>query len=430
MKIISPANRLLRNPFAKLGVMSAALLLLTVSASAATRTAIAEAEPPSVSSVPSAVPPQPSAAALEALGRHMFFDRNLSASHRMSCATCHDPAFAYGPPNARSVQLGGPELRTQGLRAVPSLRYLQRVPFFSEHYYDEDFDESVDNGPTGGRTWDGRAPTAHDQARIPLLAPQEMANKSTEQAVLAIARSDYADEFRRIFGDRIFDNPEAAFNFAAMALEVFQQSPTDFYPYSSKFDAFLRHQANLSEREIRGLALFNDPAKGSCAHCHPSALGSSGAFPSFTDFGYAAIGVPRNRTLVVNHDPHYYDLGLCGPLRTDLADRPEYCGMFRSPSLRNVGLRHTFFHNGIFHSLDEVLHFYVERDIHPEKWYPRDAQGQVRKYDDLPLEYQNNIDGEPPFDRGPKAQPALSTDEIEDVIAFLWTLTDGWSGAK
>src|SRR6185369_16901974 len=71
------------------------------------------------------VPPHPSVASLESLGRKLFFDRTLSASHSLSCASCHDPAHAYGPPNAKAVQLGGKSGRVQGQRAVPSLRYLQ-----------------------------------------------------------------------------------------------------------------------------------------------------------------------------------------------------------------------------------------------------------------------------------------------------------------
>jgi cytochrome c peroxidase len=374
-----------------------------------------------------APPPYPPAKAMEALGRRLFFDRNLSASHRQSCASCHDPAFAYGPPDARAVQLGGPQLRTQGLRTAPSLRYLQKLPFFTEHYFDEDFDESVDNGPTGGFTWDGRARTPSEQARIPLLSPREMANKNPDAIVAAISRSDYAGEFRRMFGNDIFEKPANAFDAATRALEVFEQNPDEFYPYSSKYDAYLRRQTTLSDREMRGLALFNDPGKGNCARCHPSALGVNGSFPAFTDFGYAAIGVPRNRGLAANHDAHYYDLGLCGPLRTDLVDHPEYCGLFRTPSLRNVALRHRFFHNGVFGSLQEVLEFYTERDIHPEKFYARDARGNVVAYDDLPPRYRSNIDRKPPFDRKAGDKPTLTSEEIGDIIAFLRTLTDGWT---
>jgi cytochrome c peroxidase len=61
---------------------------------------------------------------LAALGRKMFFDPSLSGSGKLSCSSCHDPAFAYGPPNALAVQPGGRDLTQSGIRAVPSLRYL------------------------------------------------------------------------------------------------------------------------------------------------------------------------------------------------------------------------------------------------------------------------------------------------------------------
>ena len=64
------------------------------------------------------------------LGKRLFFDTTLSASKRMSCASCHSPAHAYGPPNGRAVQLGGPKLDRPGTRAVPSLRYLAFTPSF------------------------------------------------------------------------------------------------------------------------------------------------------------------------------------------------------------------------------------------------------------------------------------------------------------
>jgi len=57
-----------------------------------------------------------------ALGKLMFFDASLSASGKMSCASCHSPSHAYGPPNGLAAQLGGPDMRSQGTRAVPSLR--------------------------------------------------------------------------------------------------------------------------------------------------------------------------------------------------------------------------------------------------------------------------------------------------------------------
>ncbi|CAE6868276.1 hypothetical protein R75465_08115 [Paraburkholderia aspalathi] len=73
-------------------------------------------------------PPQLSAVAQ--LGKKMFFDPTLSASGRQSCASCHSPAHAYGPPNSLAVQLGGPALSQQGYRPPQSLMYLYRQPNF------------------------------------------------------------------------------------------------------------------------------------------------------------------------------------------------------------------------------------------------------------------------------------------------------------
>jgi cytochrome c peroxidase len=367
--------------------------------------------------------------ALTALGREMFFDPSLSASGKLSCASCHSPVDAFGPPNALAVQRGGRDLDQFGLRAPPSLKYQQATPQFTEHFFDSDdaADDSIDNGPTGGLTWDGRADRARDQARIPLLSPFEMANQSPAELVARLSRTAYAAEFRRIFGKEIFAESGAAFAAALEALEVFQQNAAEFYPYSSKYDAYLAHKAELSDQERRGLALFEDPAKGNCARCHVSTPGKDGTPPQFTDYGLVAIGVPRNPAIPANGDPGFFDLGLCGPLRTDLRDRAQYCGRFKTPSLRNVAARRVFFHNGIFHTLREVMEFYAQRDTNPEKWYPRNAEGRVRKFDDLPAAYRANVDIERPFGGHPGDQPALSENEIGDVIAFLQTLSDGFS---
>jgi cytochrome c peroxidase len=370
----------------------------------------------------------PSAAALTDIGRALFFDDSLSASGKMACASCHDPARAFGPPNDSPVQRGGSDGRRLGVRAVPSLMYTQNIPPFTEHYFDDEGDDGIDQGPAGGRTWDGRVQSAHDQARLPLLSPLEMANASADAVVARVQRARYAAQFRDTFGDQVFNDQALAFKAVLMALETYQQSPAEFYPYSSKYDAWLRHEASLSSEEMRGLAAFNDPAKGNCARCHPSAM-RNGTLPQFTDFGYAAVGAPRNPRVPANSDRRHYDLGLCGPLRTDLADRKEYCGLFRTPTLRNVATRRVFFHNGVFHRLEDVVRFYAERDTQPQKWYPRGTDGVTRKFDDLPIQFQGNVESLAPLDRHIGDQPAMSEAEIEDIVVFLNTLTDGYGPA-
>ena len=369
------------------------------------------------------------AAELAALGQRLFNDPLLSASGRMACAACHDPAHGFGPANALSAQVGGKDMRQPGLRAVPSLTYLQAVPPFTAHYYDspDEGDPSVDNGPTGGLTWDGRVDRRRDQARVPLLSPFEMANADAAALAARVAKSGYAASLRRLFGRAVFDDPDKALAALGAALSAYQQDAATFYPYSSKYDAFLAGRAQLSPQEAHGLALFNDAAKGNCASCHISAPANDGSPPQFSDYGLIAVGLPRNTAIAANADPTFFDLGACGPLREDLAGQAAYCGLFRTPSLRNVALRKTFFHNGLVHDLRKAVAFYVERDTAPEKWYPRDAAGRVMKFDDLPAQYRGNINGDPPFGGQPGDKPKLSPAEIDDVVAFLKTLTDGYA---
>jgi cytochrome c peroxidase len=317
--------------------------------------------------------------------------------------------------------MGGPRMTLQGTRAVPSLRYLDSVPPFSERARLND----GGLGPAGGFTWDGRAASLHEQAQIPLLAPNEMANADRGAVVRRLRRGPHAGEFRKLFGADVFSRPEMAFEQVLLALEAFQRTPAEFFPYSSKYDAFLRGEAQLTEQEQRGLEVFNHPGRGNCAGCHPS-TSRDGSPPAFSDFEFDNIGAPRNPKIAANRDPAYYDMGLCGPARSDLSERKRYCGLFRTPSLRNVALRDSFFHNGVFGSLREVLQFYQQRDVLPWNWYPRNPDNTVDKVDDLPVEFRRNLNIDAPFMGREGGQiGAISDEDIDDLIAFLQTLTDG-----
>jgi cytochrome c peroxidase len=85
--------------------------------------------------------------------------------------------------------------------------------------------------------------------------------------------------------------------------------------------------------------------------------------PQFTDTQYEALGVPRNPDVPANQDPHYCDLGICGPYRTDLQTQAQYCGMFLTPTLCNAATRMVFCHNGVDHNLRDVVEFYNLRDV-------------------------------------------------------------------
>ena len=371
------------------------------------------------------------------IGRKMFFDTTLSGSGRMACATCHDPKNAYGPPNDLSVQLGGPALKSAGLRAVPSLRYKDATPPYAD-LLDNPDGVSVP-GPGGGFAWDGRAATLAEQAVLPLLDPNEMANASAADVVKKLQAGPYAEQFRQ------------AFAAAGKALQAFQLEDVSFHPYSSKFDLYIGNKIGgvLTAAEARGLKVFADPNGGNCASCHYQGAGLNGSTAIFTDFSYEAIGVPRNAAIPANADASYADIGLCGPLRTDHAPVKgnSFCGMFKSPTLRNVATRRSFFHNGIFHSLEQTIRFYNTRDTMPELWYPTEGGtpkatpdpdfptyglittqyvgGQVRKFDDLPKAFIGNIDTQMPLDgRAAHSKPPMSEQDIADLLCFLNTLND------
>jgi len=367
------------------------------------------------------VSPEPEQTPLSAaanLGEQIFRDPSLSASGSQSCATCHNPDAAHSPGNSLPAQMGGPAMDRQGLRQAPSIRYLSsNVAFHFEG----------DGTPSGGFFWDGRASSLAVQAAEPFLNPREMANADKAAVITKLSRAAYADEFKRLYGDNVFDDVDGAYQRMTLTLQAYQKEDTEFRGFSSKYDAFLRGNAGLTAQELRGLAFFNSPVKGNCAGCHPSARGADGSLPLFTDFTYDNLGVPRNPALTANADPAYFDLGLCAREGGDLAARADLCGAFKVPSLRNVAVRQVFFHNGRFTSLKDALSFYVQRDTNPEKFYPLDADGTVKKFDDLPAPYRANVNvAEVPYDRQPGDAPALSDAEVDDVVAFLRTLSDGY----
>ncbi|MGB7596395.1 MAG: cytochrome c peroxidase [Gallionella sp.] len=392
------------------------------------------------------------------VGKKIFFDKNLSGSGSMSCATCHDPNYAYGPPNSLSVQLGGIDMAQSGVRAVPSLRYKDFTPPYAD-LLDNPDGISVP-GPGGGFTWDGQANTLAEQAQIPLLSSFEMANASMGAVAAKLQASSYAALFQQAFGSNAFADTNITFSDALAALQAFQLEDTSFHPYSSKYDLYAANKigGTLTAAEIRGMEVFTDPDTGNCASCHYQGAGLNGSVALFTDFSYEAIGVPRNPSIPANNNTSYYDMGICGPYRTNhlpsaLGAPDIYCGMFKTPTLRNVATRSVFFHNGVMHSLEQVIRFYNTRDTNPEIWYPtvggtplatpapnfptyglittQYSGGTVQKFNDMPASYVANIDPQMPLDgRAAGSTPPLTEQNIADLICFLNTLTDGYQPAS
>ena len=398
-------------------------------------------------------PPVAPLSAMAQLGRLVFFDTSLSASGRLACASCHSPENHYGPPNDLPAMNGGPQMTSQGVRAVPSLMYLERQPNFSIGPDNEETENvnlaqmaalgeqapralktaqstaqsAVNMVPQGGLFWDGRADTLQSQAAFPLLSPFEMAGGTAEAVTAKLRRAPYARRMAQLFGPAIFGQPHLAVAEAMFAVARYQIEDPHLHPYTSKFDDWLEGKASLTAAELRGYELFNDPARADCGGCHVDKPTPDGLPPVFTDYQYEALGAPRNTALVANRDPKYFDLGICGPYRSDMRKQTQYCGMILTPTLRNVATRHVFFHNGVFHTLQQVMDFYDFRDTQPERVYPRARDGTAEKFNDIPPQYRANVDvADPPFNRKLGEAPAMSAQDEADIIAFLNTLTDGY----
>ena len=392
------------------------------------------------------------------LGQKIFADKTLSVSRQQSCATCHVAQFAFasdptfsGPDHGSPVPLGGPGVDMPGFRNTPSIMYASYIPAF---YFDSD------GNPNGGFFRDGRARTLAEQATLPFTTAFEIANADAAAVIARLRTRPYLADFEAIYGSAVLSDPTTALQDMGAAIAAFETEAPQFHPFSSKYDAFLAGKAQLTAQELRGLARFNDPSKGNCAACHPSTSGNGVTSPMFTDFSYDNLGLPRNGNIPANSDTaappytpvngadgvhHFYDIGICGPFR-DSGGRNllGVCGQFKVPTLRNIALTAPYFHNGEFATLADALGFYVRRDTNPQQFYPTTADGSVTKFDDLPAIYgglflaNSHVPGsdagyvgnvntlEIPYNRHIGEAPALSPDDINDVIAFLCTLTDGY----
>lgn len=392
------------------------------------------------------------------LGQKIFQDTALSVSGTQSCASCHVAASAFAEDAAASgvdggspVPLGGPGMDSPGFRNTPSLMYASLNPPFAI---------AADGSPSGGFFRDGRANSLADQAVLPLTTPFEMGNADAAAVVARLKTRPYLADFQALYGSAVLADPPGALARMGQALAAFESEAPAFHPFSSKYDWFQKGRATLTAQELRGLALFNGASKGNCNACHPSTSGDGVTPPMFTDYSYDNLGVPRNDRIPANaasapaYTPAngdgvqaYYDLGVCGPFRERTVDFFGHCGQFKVPTLRNIAMTAPYFHNGRFATLKEAIGFYVRRDTNPEEWYPANPDGTVTKFDDLPAlyggrfvvrpgvvgsdaGYLGNVNtGEIPYNRSIGDAPALSPDEIDDVITFLCTLTDGYDPA-
>lgn len=373
---------------------------------------------------------------LQALGKLLFFDEDLSSPAGQSCAACHAPEVGWTGPDEKinktgSVYAGAVHERF-GNRKPPSSAYATSSPPL--HIEIEDGEALF----VGGNFWDGRATgwklgnAAADQAQGPFLNPLEQ-NVADAGAIVEIAcKSKYQGTFKSvasaIWGIKdvcACDDPEMAYGIVGLAIAAFEDSK-EVNAFSSKYDYYLKGKVDLTAQERRGLALFD--GKGKCADCHPSRLGEDGEPPLFTDFTYDNLGIPKNSDnpfygMPAQFNPDgadWVDPGLGGYLKTV----PQYAmfaddnyGKHKVPTLRSVDLRPSkgfvkaFGHNGFFKSLTETVHFYNTRDVPGAGWKGRPWPA---------AEVSENLNKEELGNLG------LTEAEEKDIIEFLKTLSDGY----
>jgi len=329
------------------------------------------------------------------LGKLIFNDKNLSNPVGQSCSSCHSPATDFSDLNHNIVSEGA----VNGLflnRNAPNIAYVMFAPPL--HF------DNVDSTYVGGFFLDGRVNTLEEQAQKPFLNPLEMNNTNVQMLVTKIRNAGYYPLYRQVYGNDI--DSSAIFKNISDAIASFEKSP-NLNPFTSKFDYYLKGEASLTDQELRGFKLFNDPAKAKCANCHPSDPDPESGEVLFTDFTYDNIGVPKNPanpfyTIPLNFNPsgsNAIDYGLGGFLND-----PSNYGKFKVPTLRNAAISAPYFHNGYFNTLEEVVHFYNKRDV--EAFPPAEIPSTVN-HDEL-----GNLN--------------LTSQEEKDIVAFLKTLTDGF----
>lgn len=341
----------------------------------------------------------------EELGRRLFHDTLLSASQSQSCATCHDPDYAFTDP--RPNALGGAVStgdngQSHGDRHTPSLSYA----FLSPEFHTDDKGRHK-----GGQFWDGRARDLREQAALPILNPDEMGMPDVASVVARLrAHAEYPDLFAAVYGPGALTDPEQAFRHLTDALARYQQTP-EFAPFDSKFDRYLRGEAELTAQEKFGHTVY---LTWNCRLCHQLNQFGVTERETFTSFEYHNIGLALHpgARLASGKGGNYTDEGLAmNPRVADDAAR----GKFKVPTLRNVAVTAPYMHNGLFQDLRTAVVFY-------NKYTSRRASAQINP--------ETGEDwGTPEIAENlalPELRSGLMLDDarIDALVAFLRSLTD------
>ncbi len=328
---------------------------------------------PVLQTLAEAPPDNPQTPEKIALGEKLFFEPRLSADGTVACATCHNPdrAFTDGRPTSAGIK------GRVGQRNAPTL--------LNALYNKTQF-------------WDGRAKTLEDQAAFPIVNPSEMGRPSLDAAVAEIgAIPEYQQAFQHVFG-RAPNGPDLL-----RAIASYERTLVSF---DSPFDRFIAGDRNAIDAAAkRGWEIFNTRAH--CNRCH-AAVNRDVMF--FTDFDFHNIGIGIIRHHVVplaqkaerlikkgdlpsvDRAAIQSDMSVLGRF---LVNRKESrIAAFKTSTLRNVLVTAPYFHDGSQVTLWDVMDHYNKGDGLKNPWLDGDIQ---------PL--------------------ALSEQDIDDVVAFLASLT-------
>lgn len=340
------------------------------------------------------------------LGKFLFYDPILGGEKDASCATCHHPAFAFA--DLRQLPVGvagtgglGPD-RIRGNSSVTS-EPVGFTPRNSPTIFNTAFNADETGQPThnGFFFWDGRVKSLEVQATKPITSRVEMrgdaypgdddhAAASALDSVLNRLRAipEYVDRFTAAFPQE-YDEWQAGQRAHVIDSSTYGRAIASYerelVTRNSPYDRYVAGDDNaLTAAQLRGLELFFTKAK--CSECHSG--------PMFSDFEFVVNGVPQEgpgKDVIPGDDTGREEFSL------NAVDRYA----FRTPTLRNVELTPPFMHDGVFENLEQVMAFYNDGA------FPRHPQCST---EDLHPTLRDPLN--------------LTNDEIQDIIAFMKSLTD------
>ena len=265
-----------------------------------------------------------------ALGRRLFSDKRLSRNGAVSCASCHDADRAFQDGRWRGKGLGLTTRRTMTIVGSAHAPWL---------------------------FWDGRKDSLWSQALAPIQSADEQG--MTAGKVRGLVARAYRSEYEAVFGALPRD-PRLVLANVGKAIAAFERT---LRPRTTRFDRYVAGEREaLTEREVEGLRLFIGEAN--CINCHNGPLLTNNDFhntgvPGKPDRG-RAVGARLALADPFNCLGEFSDAGpaQCEELRFVDATSRRLLGALKPPTLRDVGRRAPYMHNGRFRTLREVLEHY------------------------------------------------------------------------